>query len=123
MVIPMSDAPQSPGAGRWCGFRLPPSPSPMAPPMTMVLGYDPKGKMEPRDIVSSKDGWSEYILDDGSTIRAKGAILEVKRAVGQFNSDGDPIYVMQLTIVTQLRAPDELKKGYVPPSVDKVEGG
>jgi hypothetical protein len=48
-------------------------------------------------------------------IRAKAAVLDVKRAVGQFNLEGDPVYVLQLTMVNQVKAPPELKKGYVPP--------
>jgi hypothetical protein len=89
-------------------------PAPILQPQ-MILGYDPTGPMEPVDIVSSKDGWSEFTLQDGSVIRAKAAVLDVKRAVGQFNLEGDPIYVLQLTMVNQVKAPPELKKGYVPP--------
>ena len=66
--------------------------------------------MEQRDVVHSKDGWSEYTLDDGSIIRLKAVILDVKKAVGQYNLEGDPVYVMQQTIVTNLKAPDDLKK-------------
>ena len=58
-------------------------------------------------------------MNDGSVIRAKVVLLEVKRAVGQFNADGDPIYVMQMTAVNQVRAPDNLRKEYVPPADDK----
>jgi hypothetical protein len=88
-------------------------PLPPASPNTTqtALGYDPRGPMEQRDIVNSKDGWSEFTLDDGSTIRTKVAMIDVKRAVGQFNlANGDPTYVMQMTIVTNLAAPDHLKK-------------
>ena len=85
---------------------------PPVPQIQMVLGYDPKGKMEPRDVVESKEGWSEYILADGSKIRIKGVLLDAKRAVNQFNPEGDPIYVMQITMVQQLVAPDKLKKDF-----------
>jgi hypothetical protein len=86
---------------------IPPAPSVQ---MQLSLGYDPKGPMEQRDVVHSKDGWSEYTLDDGSIIRLKAVILDVKKAVGQYNLEGDPVYVMQQTIVTNLKAPDDLKK-------------
>ncbi len=76
----------------------------------LPLGYNPAGRMEPRDVVASKDGWSEYTLDDGSVLRAKAAVLDVKRAVDQFNADGDPVYVMQLTVVNQVKAPEHLRK-------------
>ena len=57
-----------------------------------------------------KNGWSEYTLDDGSVIRAKGVLVDAKRMVDQFNSAGDPIYVLQLSVVHELVAPEELKK-------------
>jgi hypothetical protein len=78
--------------------------------ISVQLGYDPKGPSEPIDIVSSKEGWSEYTLEDGGVIRSKSVILDVKKLIGQYNSDGDPIYVLQLTIVNQPRVPDNLKK-------------
>lgn len=80
----------------------------------LALGYDPKSRMEPRDIVSSKEAWSEYTLDDGSIIRVKGVLLDAKRAVNQFSPDGDPLYVMQITMVNQLRASEKLRKDYKP---------
>jgi S-adenosylhomocysteine hydrolase len=78
--------------------------------MQVSLGYDPKGKMVPVDVISSKEGWSEYTLDDGSILRAKAVVLDVKRADGQYSADGSPIYVMQFAFVNQVKAPDKLKK-------------
>jgi len=40
-------------------------------------------------------------LQDGTVLRGKVAVLDVKRAVGQFNVEGDPVYVLQLTMVNQ----------------------
>jgi hypothetical protein len=77
--------------------------------MQIQLGYDPKGPAEPVDIVSSKDGWSEFTLADGTIIRAKAAVLDVKKMVGQYNAEGEPIYLLQLTVVNQTRVPDNLK--------------
>jgi hypothetical protein len=80
------------------------------PSVAQVLGYDPKGPKEPVDIVSSKDGWSEFQLADGTLVRAKATLLDVKKMVGQFNADGDPVYELQLTMINQARVPDALKK-------------
>ena len=88
---------------------IPPRPA-ASPTVSVQLGYDPKGPSEPVDIVSSRDGWSEYALADGTVIRAKGVVLDVKKMVGQFNAEGEPIYVLQLTVVNQARVPEELKK-------------
>lgn len=85
-------------------------PQAIAPPPSANLGFDPAGKTEPVDVVNAKDGWSEYTLADGTVMRAKAALLDVKRAVGQYDPNGDPVYVLQAAIVTQINAPDELKR-------------
>ena len=90
--------------------KPPPVAAAPAAPQQMVLGYDPSGPKESVDIVSSKDSWSEFQLDDGTVIRAKAVVLDVKKMTGQFNNDGDPIYELQLTMVNQARVPDHLKK-------------
>jgi len=66
--------------------------------------------METVDVVSSKEGWSEFNLSDGTTIRLKSVLLEVKKMVGQYNADGDPIYLMQAAQVHQVKAPEEMRK-------------
>ena len=91
--------------------RIPPLPPAVPASMQIPLGYDPTGPMEQRSVVASKDGWSEYTLDDDTVIRARAALIDVKRAVDQFNPiTGEPIYVLQLTIVNSTNVPDRLKK-------------
>jgi hypothetical protein len=95
--------------------RKQPSPAPIpghiAPSAPQFLfGYNPAGPMEQRDIVSSKDGWSEYTLNDGSVIRLKSVLVDVKRAIDQYGPDGNPIYVLQTTFINNLNAPQELKR-------------
>ena len=82
--------------------------APIMPPAP--LGYNPAGQMEARDIVGIKEGWSEYTLSDKSVIRVKAVVLDVKKAVGQFNSDGNPVYAMQFAVINELTAPENLKK-------------
>ena len=81
------------------------------PPAAIGLGYDPTGKTEPVDIVAMKDGWSEYTLADGTVLRVKAVILDVRRAVDQYSANGDPVYIVQATIVNHAKAPEKLKKG------------
>jgi hypothetical protein len=78
--------------------------------LPLALGYDPKGKMEQRSIVRSKDGWSEYELDDGTVLKTRTAIIDVKRAVGQYSANGDPLYIIQAAQLTNTEAPPRLKK-------------
>jgi len=85
-------------------------PLPPAAPNQLPFGYDPSGKMVPVDIVSSKEGWSEFTLSDGTVLRTKAALLDVKAAVGQYSQDGNPIYVMNFAVLNQVNAPDKLRK-------------
>jgi hypothetical protein len=102
---------------------IPPAPQPpfgFAPP-PFFPGYNPAGKMEVMDVVSSKEAWSEYTLNDGTKIRAKAVLLDVKKAVGQFTVEGEPVYVMQITMVNNAIVPDELRKGYVSTNKDDTK--
>jgi hypothetical protein len=87
-----------------------PPPAPPVGSIPIQLGYDPKGPTESVDVVSSKDGWSEYALVDNTVIRAKAVVLDAKRLVGQYGADGEPIYMIQVTLINQTKAPDNLKK-------------
>lgn len=60
------------------------------------------------DILESKETWSEYRLADGSLLRLKPILIAVSRAPGH-TPDGDPIYNMKSTLVTDVRAPQQLK--------------
>jgi hypothetical protein len=84
---------------------LPPIPAGSFPP-----DYNPQGAGEQRDVVASRDGWSEYTLNDGTVIRLKAALLDAKRAVGQYTVDGNPLYIYQFTIINQVIAPKHLRK-------------
>jgi hypothetical protein len=87
------------------------SPIPAAPQLAPQALLVPQGPTEPVDIKSLTEGWSEYTLADGSVIRTKLVILEVKIVKGQYTPEGDPVYFMQLAGVNQLKAADHLKKG------------
>jgi hypothetical protein len=60
------------------------------------------------DVLEAKETWSEYRLADGTLLRIKPVIIAVSRAPGH-TPDGDPIYNMKSTLVTDVRAPQQLK--------------
>jgi hypothetical protein len=85
--------------------------APLAPATPQAaLGYDPKGQMQQRRVVSAKEAWSEYTLDDGTIIKSRNALVDVKRAVGQFDLAGQPLYVVQGAFVLNVAAPKKLMK-------------
>jgi hypothetical protein len=91
-----------------------------------MLGYNPAGPSKQRDIVGVKNGWSEYELDDGAVIRTKGVLVDVKKMLDQYNDNGEPIYVLQLSVVHELVVPANLKKpkpDLPKPRASEQEGG
>jgi hypothetical protein len=62
------------------------------------------------DVLEAKEVWSEYRLADGTVLRIKPVMITVSRIEGEHTIDGDPVYNMKSTLVTDVRAPQELKK-------------
>ncbi len=56
------------------------------------------------DMIEAKETWSEYRLADGTRLRVKLVMIAVFRADGQTTADGEPIYNMKSTLVTDVRA-------------------
>lgn len=62
-------------------------------------------------ISKSIESHNEYELADGSTIRLKVVATSVLRLVGQYNPDGDPLYLVKNgQVVTVVEAPKNLRK-------------
>jgi hypothetical protein len=55
--------------------------------------------------------WNEYLLDDGTVVRMKVVAMEIVRVDGQYDAEGNPVYMINSTNVTHVSAPDELKRG------------
>ena len=59
---------------------------------------------------ASGEHWNEYLADDGSVIRVKLVVTEILRVDDQYDSEGNPGYVVKSANVTNVSAPDELRK-------------
>jgi hypothetical protein len=66
----------------------------------------------PKDVgvLEAKEAWSEYCLEDGTILRIKPVMIAISRVEGEHTPDGDPVYNMKSTLVTDVRAPEHLKK-------------
>ncbi len=74
-----------------------------------LFGHDVEVVVVP--ILNSTEGFNDYELGDGSKIRLKIVATSILRLVGQFNADGDPIYIVKNgQVVTVLQAPDALRR-------------
>ena len=91
--------------------RPTPATTPAQPSLPqMVLGYNPSGPIEQMDVETSKTAWSEFTLNDGTIVRVKGVVIDVKKAKDQYAADGKPIYLLQMTLVNDLVVPQGLMK-------------
>lgn len=50
---------------------------------------------EPVGVKSSSEHWNQYILDDGTIIKTKSVLVEVRRAKTQKNELGEPFYTVK----------------------------
>ena len=56
------------------------------------------------EVLEAKERWSEYRLADGTILRLKPVIIAIFRAEGQYAQDGEPVYNMKSTLITDVRA-------------------
>jgi hypothetical protein len=57
------------------------------------------------EVLDAKERWSEYRLADGTTMRIKSVVIAVFRDNGNQTADGEPVYNMKSTLITDIRAP------------------
>ncbi len=63
------------------------------------------------EVVNAKERWSEYRLADGTTMRIKSVVIAVFRDDGHPTADGEPVYNMKSTLITDVRSPAAPKPG------------
>lgn len=76
--------------------------------MSDVLTDSPHNVTE-IEILEAKERWSEYRLADGTVLRLKPVMIAVFHN-GQRTPDGDPIYNMKSTLITDVRSLATLAK-------------
>jgi hypothetical protein len=81
-----------------------------APAPTAGIPGVQDGPLDLVEITRATDAWSEYKLEDGSTLLVKPSLIDVRRARGQFTPEGDPLYIVKTGILISTRAPAKLKK-------------
>jgi hypothetical protein len=76
----------------------------MAPPGQI------SGRRIPLKVKKTSEHWSEYILEDGATLRFRPVLIEISRVQGKFNDAGDPIYEFKVGQLVDTKVPPKLKK-------------
>lgn len=55
------------------------------------------------EVLEAREAWSEYRLADGTVLRVKPIMIAVTRMDGAEASNGEPVYNMKSTLVTDVR--------------------
>ena len=54
--------------------------------------------------------WNEYLIEDGSVLKVKLVATEIIRVDGQYDDQGNPMYVLHNTQVVVVDSPDDLRR-------------
>jgi hypothetical protein len=62
-------------------------------------------------VEESTERWSEFRLEDGTIFKIKTTVVSAVRVEGQFDTQGNPTYVMNMTpVMAIVEVPDRLRK-------------
>jgi hypothetical protein len=62
-------------------------------------------------VEESLERWSELKLEDGSILRVKMTVLSVSRVIGEWDPQGNPFYMVNMSpIIAVVEAPEHLRK-------------
>lgn len=62
------------------------------------------------DFQTRKEDWNEYQLMDGSVVKMKLVVGDIFKVPGQYDDEGNPIYIVRSKNVLMVKSPDTLKK-------------
>ncbi len=62
------------------------------------------------DIQQANEHWNQYLLGDQTVIKVKLVATEVWRVDGEFDADGNPVYVLKSHNVMTVNPPEELRQ-------------
>jgi hypothetical protein len=62
------------------------------------------------DVTRSDEKWNEYTLSDGTKLRVKPVVTEVWRVEGNYDADGNPLYLSKTAMVQAVEVPESLKR-------------
>lgn len=86
----------------------------VAAPIPMVaaapVAINPFGRTKQRVVAKSKIVSSEFTLDDGTKLVVTPIVADVRRAIDQYNADGDPLYFLTMGQTVKTVSPPRLKQ-------------
>src|SRR5262249_4313619 len=81
------------------------------PKVTVPLPTGGTGEGIQVQVEESTERWSEFTLTDGTVVRAKLTIISAVRVDGQFDQEGNPLYMTNATpVFSMVSVPAKLRK-------------
>ncbi len=62
------------------------------------------------DFQIRKEDWNEYLLMDGSIVKMKLVVSGILRVQGEYDNEGNPVYIVRSQNVMAVKAPDSLRR-------------
>jgi hypothetical protein len=62
------------------------------------------------DFEVEREAWNTYALGDGTALKVKSVVAEVLRIDGKYAPNGDPVYLVNSSVVVNTNAPEHLKR-------------
>ena len=69
----------------------------------LYLGKQCEGVEVP--VKSSRESWSDYLMEDGTVIRLKVILTDAIKLENEYDADGTPVYVLKYTMISAVSAP------------------
>lgn len=64
----------------------------------------------PVEVNQESSYWNNYLLEDQSVIKLKVILTKVVRIDGEYDAEGNPVYLVQTTNVVRVDSPGSLKR-------------
>ncbi len=78
-------------------------------PVTLPSGA--KGEGVEIQVSESTERWSDFTFDDGTLIRAKIMVTSAVRVDGEFDQNGNPVYIMNVgPVFSIVHVPEQYRK-------------
>ena len=62
------------------------------------------------DVIQASELWNQYLLDDQTVLKFKTVVSQVVKIDNEYDSDGNPVYVVKSSSIVTVICPEELKK-------------
>ncbi len=62
------------------------------------------------DVLTATEPWTQIDLADGSIIKLKPVVAEIWRVIGEYDGEGNPVYLVKTQNVMSVIASEDLKR-------------